>query len=94
MRTPVVTFPGCCRALGAEDGVHLLVAGEPQAYADAILRLLSDPELGQRLGRAGRLFVAERYTWKAAAQTLNKLYHDVVVRREQQALATNLALRP
>jgi glycosyltransferase involved in cell wall biosynthesis len=95
MSTPVVTFPGCCHALGAEDGVHLLVAEEPQAYADAILKLLGDPELGQQLGRAGRLFVTEHYTWKAAAQTLNKLYHAVVARRqaEQQVLAANLALR-
>jgi sugar transferase (PEP-CTERM/EpsH1 system associated) len=82
MSTPVVTFPSCSRALGTEDGVHLLVAEEPQAYADAILKLLGDPELGQQLGRAGRLFVTEHYTWKAAAQTLNKLYHAVMANHQ------------
>src|SRR5207245_1440953 len=44
MGTPTVTTSRCCRALGAEDGVHLLVAEEPQAYADAIVRLLDDPQ--------------------------------------------------
>jgi sugar transferase (PEP-CTERM/EpsH1 system associated) len=91
MGTPVVTFPDCCRALGAEDGIHLLTANEPQAFADAILNLLADPELGQRLGRAGRLFVTEHYTWAAAAQTLNRLYYDVMARREQHVFATSVA---
>lgn len=92
MSTPVVTTPGCCRALGAEDGVHLLVAEEPQAYADAIVKLLDDPELGRRLGRAGRLFVTERFSWTSSARTLNKLYHAMLARREQRVPVANLAL--
>jgi sugar transferase (PEP-CTERM/EpsH1 system associated) len=91
MCTPVVTSPDCCKAVGAEDGVHLLVAEEPRAYADAIVRLLDNPELGQQLGRAGRLFVTERYNWMASAQTLNRLYREMMARREERVLVGELA---
>lgn len=92
MSTPVVTTPLCCRALGTEDGVHLLVAEEPQAYADAIMRLLDNPEFAQRLGRAGRQFVTEHYSWASAANTLNGLYNSIVAGPGQQVLAADLAL--
>jgi sugar transferase (PEP-CTERM/EpsH1 system associated) len=89
MGTPMVTTPRCARALGAEDGVHLLVAGEPQAFAEAVVRLLNDPEYAGQLGRAGRQFVIERYSWTGAAENLRRLYDAIAlapVRQETVAL--------
>jgi glycosyltransferase involved in cell wall biosynthesis len=85
----MVTTPRCARALGAEDGVHLLVAGEPQAFAEAVVRLLNDPEYVGQLGRAGRQFVIERYSWTGAAENLRRLYDAIAlapVRQETVAL--------
>ncbi|GAC1342333.1 MAG: glycosyltransferase [Ktedonobacteraceae bacterium] len=92
MGTPIVTTPRCSLALGTSDGVHLLVAEEPQAYVDAIVKLLDDPQLAQRLGATGRQFVAEHYSWTNAANTLNRLYHSTIVKLRQQDLAGNLAV--
>ena len=91
MSAPTVTTPRCARALGAEDGVHLLVAEEPQAFAEAVIRLLNDPGFAGQLGRAGRQFVTEHYSWTEAAENLGKLYDAIALaptRQEVLALMT------
>ena len=91
MGMPTVTTPRCSRTLGAEGRVHLLEAEEPQAFAKAVVKLLDDPQLAQQLGKAGRQFVAEHYSWANAANTLNRLYHSIVNAPGRQNLATNFA---
>lgn len=77
MGTPLVTTSLCNTALGTQDNVHLLVADEPSMFAQAILRLLTDVQLAQRLGHAGRRFVLNNYSWQQAASTLNALYRQL-----------------
>ncbi|GAC1466425.1 MAG: glycosyltransferase [Ktedonobacteraceae bacterium] len=84
MSTPMVTMPRCSRALGTQNEVHLLVAEDAQTYADAIVRLLGDPMLAQRLGREGRQFVLDHYSWSHATSTLNKLYNNLLEKRSQK----------
>jgi sugar transferase (PEP-CTERM/EpsH1 system associated) len=91
MSTPVVTTPRCARALGTEDGVHLLIAEEPQAFADAVVRLLNDTTFAERLGRAGRQFVIERYSWTEAAEALSRLYNAIALAPRQQEPTADLA---
>ena len=84
MGAPTVTTPRCSRALGAEDGMHLLAAEEPQAFAEAILKLLDDPVFAAQLGRAGRKFVIERYSWTEAVEILERLYNTIALPPAQQ----------
>jgi len=79
---------GCCetpvvgsRAGGIpdaiEDGVtgYLVDAGSPDQMADALIRILSDPDLARRMGRAGRERVLRDFTWRRIAErTLDQLY--------------------
>jgi glycosyltransferase involved in cell wall biosynthesis len=75
MAAPVVSTPmGAEGVPGLRDGAHLLVAGSPSAFADATLRLLADPALGERLGRAGRALVVEKYDWRAIVPRLEAAY--------------------
>ena len=60
-----------------ETGI-LAPAGDPQALADGILRLLNDPPLALRLGEAGRDFVRERFTFEAQAAALAGLYREAI----------------
>jgi glycosyltransferase involved in cell wall biosynthesis len=48
----------------------LVPAGEPEPLADALLRLLTDDELAQRVGEAGRRRVKQRYTWEHVADQM------------------------
>jgi glycosyltransferase involved in cell wall biosynthesis len=59
--------------LGARPGEHLLVADEPSAFADAVVRLLENPDLRRRMGDAGRELYLDRYTWQAAWKKLEIL---------------------
>jgi glycosyltransferase involved in cell wall biosynthesis len=58
--------------LGARDGEHLLLADDPNDFADAVLRLWNDPPLRARLGEAGRIHYEDRFTWPAAWRKLDE----------------------
>ena len=58
--------------LGARDGEHLLLADDPDDFADAVLRLWNDPALRKRLGDAGWAHYRERFTWPAAWRKLDE----------------------
>jgi phosphatidylinositol alpha-mannosyltransferase len=60
------------------DGSGLLVTpGDPAALAEAVGRLLSDPELASAMGEAGRER-AVRYDWSSVARSYIELYESVV----------------
>lgn len=61
---PVVTTSYVNKGLQAEDGRHLIIADEPEAFADAVVLLLRDAKQRRRLGRAGREFVMQQYRWE------------------------------
>ncbi|MFM7101173.1 MAG: glycosyltransferase, partial [Verrucomicrobiota bacterium] len=56
-------------AVVVEDGRNGLLfrPGSPEALRAALLRLVEDPALRERLGRQARADVLERHTWKANA---------------------------
>lgn len=65
------------------DGEHALLvpAGDPGALADAITRLVDDPDLRARLGAAGRELVATRYSGARVAERLESLYDGLTTTR-------------
>jgi len=52
----------------------LIEPGDARAMAVAIVRLAQDASLRQRLGRAGRNVVVERYTWRANARAVLRAF--------------------
>lgn len=89
--TPVVTDAGTSHAIGAMHEGELLVAGDPQEFAAAILRLLADHGLRQRLGRAGRRLVVERFSWARLAGELESHYDEAIAARRRRVGPTALA---
>ena len=63
-----------------EDGVTgiLVPPGDPQALAEAVVRLLRDPDMRERMGQAGRERVLEKFTVEQVVEEMLKLYHEVV----------------
>lgn len=80
MGTPVVTAPQTLDALQVEAGRDLLAADSPPEFAAAIVTLLNDRSLWQRISQAGRRYVETRHSWDAAAATLETIYRDAIIK--------------
>jgi glycosyltransferase involved in cell wall biosynthesis len=52
-------------------------AGDKEALAEAIIRILKDPELGEKLSREGRER-AVRFSWEKMGKEVDSIYEDVV----------------
>jgi glycosyltransferase involved in cell wall biosynthesis len=61
--TPVVATSKGAEGLNVENDVHLLIADTAEAFAEAVIRLLQNPGLRQRLAANARQIVREMYDW-------------------------------
>jgi glycosyltransferase involved in cell wall biosynthesis len=59
--TPVVATSKGTEGLDAKHGEHLLIADSPEAFAEAVIRLLQEPGLRRRLADKAYQLVQERY---------------------------------
>ncbi len=66
------------RGLDAQDGEHLLVANTPNEFADAVLKLLSNPELARQFSNSGRKYVEEYHNLHQTTQHLVNLYREAI----------------
>jgi glycosyltransferase involved in cell wall biosynthesis len=76
--TPVVSTPLAVSALQAREGGDIVVAQEPEHFAQAVLELLSDPYLRQQLGWNGRRYVEKHHQWSNIAVQLEGVYDEVI----------------
>jgi glycosyltransferase involved in cell wall biosynthesis len=58
----------------------LVSPGDARSLAKAIDLLMDDPALRERLGRAARESIVERFNWRRAAQETEALYYEVLGR--------------
>ena len=65
------------------DGVTglLVPPRDPHALAEAILRLLRDPDLRKRMGGAGRERVAAHFSVEQMVQRTEKLYEHLLAEK-------------
>ena len=75
---PLVTSPEAADAIGARDGIHLLIGRDAAALAGQVLRLLADPALAARLGAGGRELVRQNFDWRRTAADYLGAYRQAV----------------
>jgi glycosyltransferase involved in cell wall biosynthesis len=78
MGKPIVSTTLGAEGVEAVPGRDILIADEPASFAAAVIRLLDDPALGARLGRAARELAVGRYSWKAAALALERFFGEII----------------
>ncbi len=78
LETPVVCTPAAAAGLATAATGAVVVAAEPSAFAQAVLRLLQEPERAARLGRAGYEYVVAQHSWETAARRLIEVYTRAV----------------
>jgi len=74
---PVVTTTKGAQGLAARHEEHLLIADGADAFAAAVLHLLHDPTLRQRLADNAYALVRERYDWSAILPSFLDLVEGV-----------------
>lgn len=80
--TPVVATSKGAEGLEISPGQDILIADEPTEFAEAVVRLLGDPDLRAKLAANGRRLVEQRYSWQTCAQELEQLLYRVVGQKE------------
>jgi sugar transferase (PEP-CTERM/EpsH1 system associated) len=70
MRRAVVSTTLGCEGITCDPDRHLLVADDPVAFADSVVRLLQDSARRATLGEAGRRLVEEHYSWNDCGDRL------------------------
>ena len=61
---------------------------DADAYADALLRLVTDPNLRARMGAAGTAHVRKRFDWEVVMPRYRALADDLAVQRKDAAMPT------
>jgi sugar transferase (PEP-CTERM/EpsH1 system associated) len=76
MGKPVVSTRLGAEGFPVAHGQELLLADEPEEFADAVVSLLRSPERREALGWAGRAFVEARYDWRAIVPLVEAAYES------------------
>jgi glycosyltransferase involved in cell wall biosynthesis len=79
---PVVSTSVGVEGIDAVSPQHLLVADDPEGFAEAVIRVLADVPEAERLAHAGRRLVEERYHWRTALSGLDEIYERLPALRE------------
>ena len=69
--TPVVATSKGAEGLDVTNGGNILLADEPEAFANAVIRLLGDPSLRASLAQEGRALVETKYGWEEIGRKLD-----------------------
>ena len=77
MGKAVVSTTVGAEGLGLVDGKEILIADEPKAFAESVLRLLTDASLCREMGENGRARVERDYDWRRIGAKLYRLYESL-----------------
>lgn len=73
-RPVVLPYANIGRYLRDDEECILLDKGDALEIAEAVERLLADPQLRERVGRGGRAFATANFSWRGSAQRLKLFY--------------------
>lgn len=76
--TPVIATSKGAEGLNVEAGRHLLIADTPQAFADAAINLLQQPQLRRNLADEARQLILKQYDWSVITPRLLDIVEAVV----------------
>ena len=67
-----------CEGLETADGRNILIRDDAKGFADAVVQILNDAELRNRLGHEGRMTVEKHYAWPIVGRHLSSLYMELI----------------
>lgn len=87
--TPVLATSISIQGLQTQPGRDVLVADQPEQFADALAALFNDPALQHKLSRNGRAYVEANHQWSVIGQRLELFYQNLSGKHGNQAAYLN-----
>ena len=78
MGKAVVSTSQGCEGLATRPGENILIADDAKGFAEAVIAILKDDALRERLGAAGRQTAEAYYSWNALGFDLRRMYAEVL----------------
>jgi sugar transferase (PEP-CTERM/EpsH1 system associated) len=78
MERPVISTSLGAEGLEVQPGVNILIADDPAQFVRQIRWLISEPQAADRLGKAGRRLVEDKYDWRMCLYGLERLYDKLL----------------
>ena len=76
-----VSFEGSAPCVEHGKTGWIVPNGDVDAFASAIVDLVADPALAERLGRQARQAILAEYTWEIAAAKCERIYRQLLARK-------------
>jgi glycosyltransferase involved in cell wall biosynthesis len=71
---PIVSTTLGCEGIAVTHGQNILIADTPHEFAQAVLRLLDNPQFAAELGCNGRRLAEQLYDYRQVCQPLETIY--------------------
>ncbi|HEX5835337.1 MAG TPA: glycosyltransferase, partial [Pyrinomonadaceae bacterium] len=95
MEKAVVSTTVGAEGLPLTHGVELLLADEPRAFADAVVKVLSDSEYAAELGQTAASVVRENHGWRQVTESFisicRQANHPQITQKSVQSVVTDLS---
>jgi polysaccharide biosynthesis protein PslH len=71
---PMVSTTVGCEGIALTPGKEVIIADDPQAFANATIKMLTEVSLNKRIARNGRQTVEQLYDYRNACKPLDEIY--------------------
>lgn len=78
MGKAVVSTSIGAEGITAVPGRDILIEDDPSRFADAVNRLLAEPDLAKRIGQSARQLAVDQYSWSEAARAAEVFYRQLI----------------
>jgi len=76
--TPTVAMSLATQAIEVNPGKDILLADDPNDFAQAVIDLLQNPKLRESLGLNGRKLIENKYSWPIIVEKLENIYKNAI----------------
>ncbi len=87
MEKAIVSTRVGAEGLPLTDREHIYLEDEPEEFARAVLKLLRDEEVRQKIGKQARQYVYENFRWEKVADVFADICESVVKQRSSAKVA-------
>jgi len=78
MGRPIVSTPLGAEGIPATHRENIILADEPEAFAEGLYELMNDDGLYQRIIKNARKLVEDKYSWEKGAEALEKVLESMM----------------